>query len=77
MKMIADKEFPYQGVRYKVGDELEVKDRLVRLFTKIGRAHVAGDLDTGEMTYSTRMMSAAVNVASAVVRKRGRPRKTQ
>lgn len=66
MKMIADREFSYRGVRVKVGDVLDVEEGHVDLFSKIGHAHV----EDGSLGYATRMMTA-VNP----VRKRGRPRK--
>jgi hypothetical protein len=69
MKMIADREFSYRGVRVRVGEELDVEEGHVSTFQKIGHAHVEVEK---EMGYQTRMMSAV-----DVVKRRGRPRKNQ
>lgn len=67
MKMIADREFSYRGVRVKAGEELDVDDEHVEMFSKIGHAHVAN----GSLGYGTRMMQAVTTLK----RPRGRPRK--
>lgn len=54
-RMIADREFPYRGVRYRVGEELDVEEGHVALFVKIGHAHVKTETELG---YETRMMTA-------------------
>ena len=55
VKMIADKEFPYRGVRMPVGSTLDVEEGHVQFLTVAGLAHVETVKDTG---YQTRMMTA-------------------
>jgi len=69
-KMIAKKAFTYRSVQLSVGQEFDVDDEHVNLFTTIGFAEVPKAKTIAERTqeYATRVMTAAPA-------KRGRPRK--
>jgi hypothetical protein len=63
--MIADREFPYRGVKVMVGAEFECDDDHVALFTTIGHAHVPSG---SKQVYATRDMSAQTNQRRRVKR---------
>jgi hypothetical protein len=56
-KMIADKAFTYRSVPLCAGQEFDVDDEHVKLFTIIGFAHVPEGSLRGQ-SYETRVMEA-------------------
>jgi hypothetical protein len=58
-KMIAIRDFQYRGIGVKLGDELDVDEEHVALFTKIGHARLKEQSDMG---YQTRMLVANTSV---------------
>lgn len=64
VKMIAEKAFNYRWADVAVGDEFDVEDAHVEVFTLTGHAHVVG----ASQGYATRVMEAAQTVRRRVVK---------